>query len=86
MEWFKIKSQKDHDFFLVKNYIHRIDRIRDQTEYYKCVDNCGGPAILKNNSNVVLSKNHNHRTHGIELAICGFRNKLKVIKNYKIYL
>jgi len=45
MEWFKIKSKKDHDLLVMNNYIHRIDRIRDQTIYYKCINNCGGRAI-----------------------------------------
>ncbi|KAE9543670.1 hypothetical protein AGLY_002066 [Aphis glycines] len=63
---------------MVDNFIHRIDRIRDTTEYYKCIQNCGGCAILKNNTDVVLSKNHDHLTHGVELVNRGFRNKLKV--------
>jgi len=51
MEWFKIKFQKDHNLLVVKNYIHQINRIRVQTEYYECIDNCGDRSILKNNSN-----------------------------------
>jgi len=80
--WFKIKPEKDHDLLVVNNFIHRVNKIRerDSTEYYKCIQNCGGRAILKNNSDVVLSKNHYHPTHGVELANRGFQNKLKVSK------
>lgn len=45
-----------------------MDKIWDQTEYYKCIQNCGGRAILKNKTDVILSKTHNHPIHGIELA------------------
>ncbi|XP_029348188.1 uncharacterized protein LOC115034846 [Acyrthosiphon pisum] len=82
MEWFKIKSEKDHDLLVVNNFIHRVDRIRDKTEYYKCIQNCyeQNHAILKNLKNktdVILSKPHYHPTHGVKLANRGFRNKLK---------
>lgn len=85
MEWYKIKSEKERDLLVVDNFIHRIDRIRDTTEYYKCIQNCGGRAILKNNTDVVLSKKHDHPTHGVELANRGFRNKLKVSNINCIY-
>jgi len=84
MEWCKIKIEKNRDLLVVNNFIHRVYRIRDTTEYYKCIQNCGGRAILKNNTDVVLSKNHNHPTHGVELSNRGLRNKLKV-SNICIY-
>lgn len=85
MEWFKIKSEKNQDLLVVNNYIHRIDRKRGDNEYYKCVDNCGGRAIVKHSNIVVTSKPHNHGTHGFELAERGFRNKLKVNNYIKYY-
>jgi len=88
MEWFKIKSEKNHDLLVVNNFIHRVDRIRDKTEYYKCIQNCGGRAILKklkNKTDVILSKPHCHPTHGVELANRGFRNKLKVSTNLVMF-
>jgi len=42
MEWFKFKWEKNQDLLVVDKYLHRIDRIRGDNEYYKCVDNCGG--------------------------------------------
>ena len=89
MEWFKFKSEKNQNFLVVDKYLHRIDRIRGDNEYYKCIDNCGGRAILRQSTVIVMSKSHNHGPHGLELAKRGFRNKLKVnncIKYYHIKL
>ena len=85
VEWFKIKSEKNHNLLVVNNYIRRVDRIRDKTEYYKCIQNCGRLAILKNKTDVILLKPHNHPTHGVELANRGFRNKLKVSTNLVMF-
>jgi len=53
--------------------------MRGDNEYYKCVDNCGGRAILRHSNVVVMSKTHDRGPHGLELAKRGLRNKLKVI-------
>jgi len=85
MEWFKIKSEKNHDLLVVNNFIHRVDRIRDKTEYYKCIQNFGDRAISQNKTDAKLSKPHNHPTHGVQLANRGFRNKLKVSTNLVMF-
>jgi len=60
-------------------YLHRIDRIRGDNEYYKCVDNCDGRAILRHSNVVVIWLRHIITDHiGPELAKRGFQNKLKV--------
>ena len=46
MEWFTIKSQKGQNVLVVNNCIHRLDRQRNETKYFKCIDNCGGRAIF----------------------------------------
>lgn len=79
MSWFIINFERDGQLLVVDNFIHRLDRIRGSNHYYKCIDNCGGRAIYRENSNnAIMSKTHGHPSHGIQLAKRGFRNKLKV--------
>jgi len=79
MSWFIINSERDGKLLVVDKFIHRVDRIRGSNQYYKCIDNCGGRAIYREDSdNARMSKTHQHPSHGIQLAERGFRNKLKV--------
>lgn len=78
MSWYKINSNRGHPLLVVDNYIHRIDRSNENNEYYKYIDNCGGRAILRSQMTAIISKIHNHSTHGAELARRGFRETLKV--------
>lgn len=77
MGLFKIKSEKSQVLLMVDIYIYRLDRKRVDNEYYKRVDNFGGRVIFKN-SNVVMSKQHNHHAHGIEIDDRDFCNKLRI--------
>jgi hypothetical protein len=51
-----INSVRDVQLLVLENFIHRIDRIRGSNHYYKCIDNCGGRAIHRNDSNNAVSQ------------------------------
>lgn len=55
--WFIINSERDDQILFLDNFI---DLIEKENHYYKCIDNCGGQAILWEESNVIMSKMHGH--------------------------
>lgn len=85
--WYKIDSNRQKkNLLVVDNYLHRLDRCNGHNEYYKCIKNCGGRAILKSQTTAIISKKHSHPIHGVELAEREFRNNLKVSSiNIKIF-
>lgn len=44
-EGFRIKTRKNKIVLMVNHFIHRIVKKRDENEYFKCIDNCGGRFI-----------------------------------------
>jgi len=77
ISWFEMNSERDRKLLVVDNYTYRIDRVRENTKYYKRINNCGERVIL-NNGNAEISTTHSHLIRGIEPANRAFRNTLNV--------
>lgn len=73
-----IKSERGGLLLTYQNYLYRISKKRQNTQYWKCVtDKCSASVIIENKEIKKINNHHNHQDHASKITRKKFALEVK---------